>query len=110
VLRGTHQSKAIRLSQPRSLIRLKVMDIDSDACRRHGLPLPAERVWRQFLATLDALPADARVVLLLHDVFGVATDEIASLIGLPAAVCRQRLERAHACLRMHARPLEPYRP
>lgn len=86
------------------------MDIDFDARHGHGLPMPAERVWRQFLATLDELPADARAVLLLHYLFGADIDEIACLIGLPAAACEQRLQRAQACLRAHARHLEPKTP
>jgi len=86
------------------------MDIDFDPPPGHGLPLPAERVWSEFLATLDELPADARAVLLLHEVFGAGLDEIACLIGLPAAACGQRLQRAQACLRAHARHLEPKTP
>ena len=57
------------------------MDTDFTARRGHGLPLPAERVWGQFLAVLDELPADARAVLLLHDVFGAGIDEIAGPVS-----------------------------
>jgi DNA-directed RNA polymerase specialized sigma24 family protein len=70
-----------------------------------GLPLPAEQVWIAFLSALAELPADARLLLLLHDVAGAPLEELMPLLGLPAAQCRQRLEAAHACLRAHARHL-----
>ncbi|HYG07929.1 MAG TPA: sigma-70 region 4 domain-containing protein [Stenotrophomonas sp.] len=86
------------------------MDTDSAAASGHGPPLPAERVWSRFLAALDELPADARAVLLLHDVFGASLEEAALLVGLPVAACRQRLERARRCLLAHAQHLEPRTP
>ncbi|MBT2767797.1 hypothetical protein J7J08_09105 [Stenotrophomonas sp. ISL-67] len=70
-----------------------------------GPPRPAEQVWTTFLSALEALPADVRLLLLLHDVAGAPIEELMPLLGLPAAECRQRLEAAHACLRAHARHL-----
>ena len=70
-----------------------------------GLPRPADQVWTTFLSALATLPDDARLLLLLHDVAGASIEELMSLLGLPAADCRQRLEAAHACLRAHARHL-----
>ncbi len=69
-----------------------------------GPPCPAEQVWTDFLSALDRLPADARLVLLLHDVAGTPIDALMPLLGLSAADCRQRLDAAHACLRAYVRP------
>lgn len=74
-------------------------------------PLPAsERVWHEFLAALDELPADARAVLLLHDVLGAGIEEIVALLGLDLRVCEHRLQQARACLSAHRVPLEPGTP
>lgn len=70
-----------------------------------GPPCPAEQVWTTFLAALERLPPEARLLLLLHDVAGTPIDVLMPLLGLSAAECRQRLEAAHACLRDPARPL-----
>jgi len=84
--------------------------MENDPAPLQHLPQPADRVWRQFLAALDELPAEARAVLLLHEVFGIDIEHTAAALGLPAAACRQRLQRAQACLRAHARQLEPKTP
>jgi len=70
----------------------------------------AERVWRAFLAGLDALPADARALLLLHDVFGLPLGEVARLLGLSQASCEARLRAARRCMHEHARQLGPKHP
>jgi len=92
------------LSQRAALVRLPCMSTSSTADAA-GLPRPADQVWSTFLSALEALPADARLLLLLHDVAGASIEELMPLLGLPAAECRQRLEAAHACLRAHARHL-----
>jgi DNA-directed RNA polymerase specialized sigma24 family protein len=82
--------------------------MDSEITRRmpHGPPPPAERVWSEFLAALHELPADARAVLLLHDVFGAGLDDIGSTIGMTTDACAQRLHQARCCLQARARNLE----
>src|SRR5262249_61545873 len=47
-----------------------------------------------FLAALQRLPPAERAVLLLHDVFDFAHDEIATLVGKSETACRKLLERA----------------
>src|SRR5262249_1676073 len=47
-----------------------------------------------FLVVLQRLTPAERAVLLLHDVFDFAHDEIATLVGRSEAACRKLLERA----------------
>ncbi len=84
--------------------------MDSSSDQRLALLPASERVWLVFLAALDELPADARAVLLLHDAMGAGIGDIASLLGLDASVCLQRLEQARACLQAHGDHLEPGAP
>lgn len=67
-------------------------------------PSSAERVWREFLIALHALPPAARAALLLHAVFEAGYDDIALLIGEPAPACRAHVAhaRAQALVRMAA--------
>lgn len=62
----------------------------------------ADRIWSEFMATLDALAPDARAAFLLHEVFEASYDDIARLIGQPADTCRAHVEyaRKHALARM----------
>jgi RNA polymerase sigma-70 factor, ECF subfamily len=48
---------------------------------------------------LDALPADAREVVVLRDVQGLSTKEAAKLLGISEGAVKVRLHRAHARLR-----------
>jgi RNA polymerase sigma-70 factor (ECF subfamily) len=48
---------------------------------------------------LDALPATARAVVLLHDVEGLTHREIAKLMGRTASFSKSQLARAHERLR-----------
>ncbi|QQP95212.1 sigma factor-like helix-turn-helix DNA-binding protein [Lysobacter enzymogenes] len=59
-------------------------------------PANAERVWREFLLALDALPPGARAALLLHALFQASAEDIARLIGEPAPACRAHLADARA--------------
>jgi len=59
-------------------------------------PPSAERVWREFLLALDALPPAARAAFLLYAVFEAGYDDIAALIGEPAPACREHVARARA--------------
>ena len=94
----------VGLSQRIALVRLPGMRTlnCTDAA---GPPRPVEQVWTTFLSALEALPADARLLLLLHDVAGKPIEALMPLFGLSAADCCQRLDAAHACLRAHARRL-----
>jgi len=92
----------VGLSQRSALARLTGMSTPN-AIDAAGPPCPADQVWTTFLVALDALPADARLLLLLHDVAGASIEELMPLLGLSADDCRQRLQAAHACLRAHAR-------
>lgn len=72
------------------------MNADKPSPRPASLPSGAERVWREFLIALDALPPAARAALLLHAVFEAGYEDIAALIGEPAPVCRAHVARARA--------------
>ena len=60
----------------------------------------ADRVWTEFMAALDTMAPETRAAFLLHEVFEASYDEIARLIGLPADICRSRIEHARASARM----------
>ena len=68
----------------------------------------ADSVTFAFLVLLDELEPVARVVLLLHDVFGHNFDEVASLVGRSPAACRQLASRSRA--RLAAAQIELRRP
>jgi RNA polymerase sigma-70 factor (ECF subfamily) len=63
----------------------------------------ADDVTLPLLLALDRLSPLERAAFLLHDVFGVDFDEIASTIGRDAAACRQLASRA----RTHVRATRP---
>jgi RNA polymerase sigma-70 factor (ECF subfamily) len=50
-------------------------------------------------AALELLPEDARTVVVLRDVEGLSTKEVAELLGVSENVVKVRLSRAHARLR-----------
>ena len=50
-------------------------------------------------AALDTLPEDARAVVVLRDIEGLSTKEVADLLGVTENVVKVRLHRAHTRLR-----------
>jgi RNA polymerase sigma-70 factor (ECF subfamily) len=50
-------------------------------------------------AALAVLPEDARAVVVLRDIEGLSTKEVAELLGVTETVVKVRLHRAHARLR-----------
>ena len=50
-------------------------------------------------AALALLPEDARAVVVLRDIEGLSTKEVAELLGVTETVVKVRLHRAHARLR-----------
>jgi RNA polymerase sigma-70 factor (ECF subfamily) len=50
-------------------------------------------------AALATLPEDARAVVVLRDIEGLSTKEVADLLGVSETVVKVRLHRAHARLR-----------
>ncbi|HVW82070.1 MAG TPA: sigma-70 family RNA polymerase sigma factor [Mycobacteriales bacterium] len=66
--------------------------------------LPDERaatadLARRSEAALATLPEDARTVVVLRDIEGLSTKEVADLLGVTENVVKVRLHRAHARLR-----------
>ncbi len=67
-----------------------------------------EAVSMAILTMLDRLTPDQRVVYVLRESFDIPYDEIADLLGKPAATCRQVFRRARARMREFApRPSPP---
>jgi RNA polymerase sigma-70 factor (ECF subfamily) len=50
-------------------------------------------------AALATLPEDARTVVVLRDIEGLSTKEVAELLDVTESVVKVRLHRAHAKLR-----------
>jgi len=59
---------------------------------------------RRAAAAVDQLPADARAVVVLRDVEGLSTKEVATLLGISQGAVKVRLHRAHAKLREMLEP------
>ena len=58
-------------------------------------------------AALALLPEDARAVVVLRDIEGLSTKEVADLLGVTESVVKVRLLRAHAKLRTMILAAEP---
>jgi RNA polymerase sigma-70 factor (ECF subfamily) len=58
-------------------------------------------------AALALLPEDARAVVVLRDIEGLSTREVAELLGVTESVVKVRLHRAHAKLRTMILAAEP---
>jgi RNA polymerase sigma-70 factor (ECF subfamily) len=54
---------------------------------------------RRSEAALATLPEDSRAVVVLRDIEGLSTKEVADLLGVSESVVKVRLHRAHARLR-----------
>jgi RNA polymerase sigma-70 factor (ECF subfamily) len=77
---------------------------DDKASLAAGGPLPDELAATHDLvarseAALATLPEDARTVVVLRDIEGLSTKEVADLLGITESVVKVRLHRAHARLR-----------
>lgn len=77
---------------------------DEGGDRGSGEPGPDERAIGADLlarseAALRALPEPARTVVVLRDLEGLSTREVATLLGVSESVVKVRLHRAHAQLR-----------
>jgi RNA polymerase sigma-70 factor (ECF subfamily) len=55
--------------------------------------------------SIDALPDQYRIVLLLRDIEGYATDEVATLLETSTGSVKTRLHRARAALKKKLEPL-----
>src|SRR4051812_15784882 len=58
-------------------------------------------------AALALLPEDSRAVVVLRDIEGLSTKEVAELLGVTESVVKVRLHRAHAKLRTMVLAAEP---
>jgi RNA polymerase sigma-70 factor (ECF subfamily) len=77
---------------------------DDESSLAAGGPLPDEAAATADLAArseaaLATLPEDARAVVVLRDIEGLSTKEVAELLGVTETVVKVRLHRAHAKLR-----------
>jgi len=63
---------------------------------------PAERVWLEFQAAMEALPPIARAAFMLHDVSGATVEEVSEALGLPPQACIELVALARTCVREHA--------
>ncbi|MGF6493087.1 DNA-directed RNA polymerase specialized sigma24 family protein [Luteibacter sp. 621] len=94
------------LSQRGWLRRLLGMDTQNMAPPRIAEPHTREscdRVWDEFQAALQQLPALPRLAFLLSEVLGKPMDEVATLLGRDGASCRQLIDDARSRLRaLHA--------
>ncbi len=131
-----HRREDLEIRAPRAFLitmvtRLCLNELDSARARREEsradrLPEPVdlaatgidpletrELVTMAFLVVLAELAPAERAVLLLHDVFDFAHDDIAPLVGKSAAACRKTLERARkkvaAAREAEATPREEHR-
>ncbi len=81
------RKKREQTSAPRMVGRDPVDDID------------ASRQLRQLLAALEKLPANQRIAIVLKEVEGLSTADIAKAMGCSPGAVEQRLVRARVALR-----------
>ena len=94
------------LSQRGWLRRLSGMDTKNampsrtaDSSGKEG----CDRVWDEFQAALQELPALPRLAFLLSEVLDMPMDDVATLLGRDGASCRHLIDDARSRLRaLHA--------
>jgi RNA polymerase sigma-70 factor (ECF subfamily) len=72
--------------------------VESSAVSPSDAAETADLIARSEVA-LAQLPEDARAVVVLRDIEGLSTKEVADLLGVTESVVKVRLHRAHARLR-----------
>ncbi len=72
---------------------------DARAASRHDEMLMAQELRKQIQAAIDAVPELFRTVVLLADVEGLSTQEIADRLGCPLNTVKTRLYRGRALVR-----------
>jgi RNA polymerase sigma-70 factor (ECF subfamily) len=82
--------------------------VDDPATQPEAAAELADSLTLAFLVLLDELTPVERAVLLLHDVFGYPFDEIAGMVDLSPAACRQIASRTRR--KLHHEPHEVRRP
>ena len=70
-----------------------------------GELLDAEKLRRVVRETIDMLPDNYRLVLLLRDIDGYSTSESASILGIKINAVKTRLHRARSALKFMLEPL-----
>jgi RNA polymerase sigma-70 factor (ECF subfamily) len=73
----------------------------TDRSARVTDPAVQKELWLALTAAINELPADYRTVLVLRDVDGLSTLEIAQLLGLSIPAVKTRAYRARLFLRQH---------
>jgi len=86
----------LRLSGRRAMRELAGQDEEARAHPAGGLPADAVRDLEE---AIQALPAGARTVFVLHDVEGYQHGEISGVTGLAVGTCKSQLHRARRILR-----------
>lgn len=82
---------------------------ESTASGRDGSDILVERAdfLNRFRHAMSDLSEDQRAVVELHDVDGLTSPEIASVLGMPASTVRWHLQKARAVLRKAMAPFHP---
>ncbi len=88
------------LTRRRSRKRLEEREVENDGALESAAAPPQTPGAALDLETaLDALPAGARQVFVLHDVEGYRHDEIADMLGVSAGTSKSQLHRARMLMR-----------
>jgi RNA polymerase sigma factor (sigma-70 family) len=86
------ESLEVEGSKPRAVVRAKGIDPEDEA-------VLAESVGLALLVVLERLAPAERVAFVLHDVFDVAFEDIAAIVGRSSAAARQLASRARRRVR-----------
>ena len=65
---------------------------------------PRDTLWLDLVDAIAALPPDARLALLLADVFGASGEDIAVLLHRDAGACRRLIDEARVRIQTTATP------
>ncbi|WP_139206733.1 sigma factor-like helix-turn-helix DNA-binding protein [Luteibacter sp. UNCMF331Sha3.1] len=104
VLRNAHQCHASQTDRLARLLDMEPMHSTYERLRSRWAAerQPDQAVWLGLLDALDQLPADARLAVLLSDVFETSIDVVASLLNRDTEACRRLVDDAHARIHAHA--------
>lgn len=92
--------RTVVVNLARRRLRRRTM-LDRILRRRHDEPQPPADTTSEYLDLHDAirtLPADQRVVVMLHYLADLPVDEIASIVDIPVGTVKSRLSRARTAL------------
>lgn len=99
-----NRSKSLTASRDR-LLRLEAADPIEDATSDPAATAERQEIQKRVQEALTSLPEHEAAVILLHDLQGLAQDEVAEVLDVPLGTVKSRLHRARTALKAKLTPL-----